>query len=138
MVSWTFLTSHARVLVLVAHDPGVRLRDIAASLDITERSAFGIITDLVEAGYVIKEKDGRRNRYHIQAHLPLPEPTSQERTVGEVLALLAGTSPAGAPQRRQVPGEPPAKPGTAARDGRGRSAAPGGRRQGRDRRMDRE
>ena len=73
MPSWTFLTIHARVLLLVAHDPGVRLRDIAASLDITERSAFGIITDLVEAGYVIKEKDGRRNRYHIQAHLPLPE-----------------------------------------------------------------
>jgi hypothetical protein len=90
MVSWTFLTSHARVLLLVAHDPGVRLRDIAASLDITERSAFGIITDLVEAGYVVKEKNGRRNRYHIQAHLPLPEPTTQERTVGEVLALLTG------------------------------------------------
>jgi MarR family len=91
VVSWTFLTSHARVLLLVAHDPGIRLRDIAASLDITERSAFGIITDLVQAGYVVKEKTGRRNRYHIQAHLPLPEPTSQERTVGEVLALLTGT-----------------------------------------------
>ena len=91
MASWTFLTTHARVLLLVAHDPGIRLRDIAASLDITERSAFGIITDLVEAGYVVKEKDGRRNRYHIQAHLPLPEPTARERTVGEVLALLDGT-----------------------------------------------
>ncbi len=60
MASWTFLTHHARVLLCVAHDPGVRLRDIAASLNITERSAFGIITDLVEAGYVIKEKDGHR------------------------------------------------------------------------------
>jgi MarR family len=94
MVSWTFLTSHARVLLLVARDPGVRLRDIAASLDMTERSAFAIITDLVQAGYVVKEKNGRRNRYHIQVHLPLPEPTSQERTVGEVLALLTGTDPA--------------------------------------------
>jgi len=73
--------------------PGARLRDIAASLDITERSAFGIITDLAEAGYVVKEKDGRRNRYHIQAQLPLPEPAGRERTVGEVLALLAGTDP---------------------------------------------
>ncbi len=90
MASWTFLTTHARVLLLVAHDPGVRLRDIAASLDITERTAFGVITDLVEAGYVVKEKDGRRNRYHIQAHLPLPEPATRERTVGEVLALLTG------------------------------------------------
>ncbi len=90
MPSWTFLTHHARVLLLIAHDPGVRLRDIAASLNITERSAFGIITDLVEAGYVVKEKNGRRNRYHVQSHLPLPEPDGRERTVGEILALLTG------------------------------------------------
>ena len=69
----------------------MRLRDIAARLPVTERSAFGIITDLVEAGYVVKEKNGRRNRYHIQAHLPLPEPDGRERTVGEILALLTGT-----------------------------------------------
>jgi hypothetical protein len=61
----------------------------------TERSAFGIVTDLVEAGYVVKEKDGRRNRYHIQAHLPLPDPAGRERTVGEILALLVGTGPGG-------------------------------------------
>jgi hypothetical protein len=162
VASWTFLTNHARVLLLVAHDPGVRLRDIAASLDITERSAFGIITDLVEAGYVIKEKDGRRNRYHVQAHLPLPEPTARERTVGEVLALLAGTdatvtcepaAAAGSPDpgsgqngQRAAPdevrgdlpsGEPPARPTTMADRNRHspRSAAQGGRRQGRDRSM---
>jgi Winged helix DNA-binding domain len=92
VASWTFLTNHAQVLLCVAHDPGARLRDIAASLDITERSAFGIMTDLAEAGYVVKEKDGRRNRYHIQAHLPLPELVSRERTVGEILALLAGAA----------------------------------------------
>jgi hypothetical protein len=89
--NWTFLTNHARVLLCIAHDPGVRLRDIAVSLDITERRAYGIVTDLAKAGYVVKQKDGRRNRYQIQAHLPLPEPTRHERTVGEVLALLAGT-----------------------------------------------
>jgi len=94
MASWTFLTMHARVLLCVAHDPGVRLRDIAASLDITERSAFGILTDLVEAGYVIKQKDGRRNRYQIQAHLPLPEPASREPAIGAVLALAAAQSAA--------------------------------------------
>jgi DNA-binding IclR family transcriptional regulator len=88
--SWSFLTNHARVLLCIAHDPGVRLRDIAAGLDITERSAYGIVTDLTLAGYIVKQKDGRRNRYQIQAHLPLPESTSQERTVGEVLALLSG------------------------------------------------
>jgi uncharacterized membrane protein len=83
-----------RVLLCVAHDPGVRLRDIASSLEITERSAFGIITDLVDAGYVAKEEDGRRNRQHIQAHLPLPEPDGRERTIGEIRALLLGSDTA--------------------------------------------
>jgi hypothetical protein len=148
VASWTFLTSHARVLLLVAHDPGVRLRDIAASLGISERSAFGIITDLVQAGYVVKEKTGRRNRYHIQTHLPLPEPTSQERTVGEVLALLTGTDPAATPKPAAAAGTPgPGWDGQrpAAETGAGqaasepggggprrdspRSAVPGGRRQ---------
>ncbi len=91
MANWSFLTNHARVLLCIARDPGVRLRDIAAGLGITERSAYGIVTELAEAGYVVKQKDGRRNRYQIQAHLPLPEPTSRERTIGEILALLAGT-----------------------------------------------
>jgi MarR family len=89
--NWSFLTNHARVLLCIAHDPGMRLRDIAARLGITERSAYGIVTDLAGAGYVVKQKDGRRNRYQIQTHLPLPEPTTRERTVGEMLALLAGT-----------------------------------------------
>ncbi len=92
MTSWRFLTNHARVLLCIAHDPGVRLRDIAASLGITERSAYGIVTDLTAAGYVVKQKDGRRNRYQIQAHLPLPKPTSQEPAIGEVLALLTGAA----------------------------------------------
>ena len=91
MASWTFSTYHGRVLLLVAHDPGVRLREIATSLDITERSAFGIMTDLVEAGYVVKEKNGRRNRYHVQAHLPLPEPDGRERTIGKNPTLLTCT-----------------------------------------------
>lgn len=91
MAEWSFLTSHARVLVCIADDPGVRLRDIASSLGITERSAYGIVTDLTSAGYVVKEKDGRRNRYTIQAGLPLREPIGRERTIGEVLDLLVGT-----------------------------------------------
>jgi len=89
--SWTFLTNHARVLLCISRDPGMRLRDIASRLNITERSAYGIVLDLAEAGYIVKQKDGRRNSYQIQAHLPLPEPSSRERTVGEVLALLAGS-----------------------------------------------
>jgi DNA-binding IclR family transcriptional regulator len=92
--SWTFLTNHARVLLCIAHDPGVRLRDIAARLDITERSAYGIVTDLARAGYIVKHRDGRRNRYQIQEHLPLPGATNRERTVGEILALLVGDASA--------------------------------------------
>jgi hypothetical protein len=92
MEGWSFLTNHGRVLLCIANDPGVRLRDIAARVGITERSAFGIVSDLAAAGYAVKQKDGRRNRYQIQAHLPLPEPASQQLTVGEVLALLAGGS----------------------------------------------
>jgi DNA-binding IclR family transcriptional regulator len=88
---WTFLTNHAQVLLCVAGDPAARLRDIAVSAGITERSAYGIISDLTEAGYVVKHKDGRRNKYQIQAHLPLPEAAIRERTVGELLNLLVGT-----------------------------------------------
>jgi hypothetical protein len=91
MTEWSFLTDHARVLVCIAHDPGVRLRDIATTVGITERSAFAIVTDLTAAGYVVKAKDGRRNRYQIQTHLPLPEALGQEQTIGEVLGVLADT-----------------------------------------------
>jgi hypothetical protein len=91
---WNFLTNHARVLLCLARDPGVRLRDVAAGLGITERSAHAIVADLTAAGYVVKHKHGRRNRYHIQAHLPLPEPASGEPAIGDVLALLAGDSAA--------------------------------------------
>jgi DNA-binding IclR family transcriptional regulator len=90
VADWSFLTNHARVLLCIAHDPGVRLRDIAARTGVTERTAYGIVADLTEAGYVVKHKDGRRNRYQIQAHLPLPGTGSRERTIGEILALLAG------------------------------------------------
>ena len=65
----------------------MRLRDIAATVGITERSAYGIVTDLTAVGYAVKQKDGRRNRYQIQAHMPLPEPTSQQLAIGEVLAF---------------------------------------------------
>ena len=95
MGAWTFLTNHARVLLCVAQDPGIRLRDIAAALGITERHAYGIVSDLTTAGYVVKEKDGRRNRYQVVAHLPLPEANLRSRTIAEVLDLLVGAgSPA--------------------------------------------
>ena len=92
MSRWSFLTNHARALLCIAHDPGVRLRDLAAMVGVTERSAHAIVTDLVDAGYVVKEKAGRRNRYHIQEHLPLLDPMAEERTIGEMLALLVGVN----------------------------------------------
>ena len=85
---WGFLTNHGRVLLCIAHDPGARLRDIAAELGITERTAYGIVSDLTEAGYVVKSKDGRRNRYEVQEHVPLRDAISRERTIGEVLSVL--------------------------------------------------
>jgi hypothetical protein len=90
MASWSFLTNHARVLLCIAGDPSARLRDIAASLGITERSAHAIVNDLANAGYVLKQKDGRRNRYQIQAHLPLRGAGHGDLAIGEVLALLTG------------------------------------------------
>ncbi len=96
MANWGFLTKHARVLLHIAHDPGARLRDIAATQGITERSAHAIVADLARAGYVVKRKDGRRNRYQIEAHLPLAEPGTREPAVGEVLELLLGHVDSGA------------------------------------------
>jgi DNA-binding transcriptional ArsR family regulator len=92
MAEWSFLTNHARALLCIAHDPGARLRDIAARLEITERRAFGIVTDLTDAGYIVKEKDGRRNRYRIQNDLPIPESIGRQRTIGEILEMLTDTA----------------------------------------------
>jgi hypothetical protein len=95
--NWTLLTSHARVLLAITRDPGMRLRDIAATVGITERSVYAIVADLARAGYVAKHKDGRRNRYQIQAHLPLPGPASQQPAIGELLDLLTSQREAAEP-----------------------------------------
>jgi len=87
------------VLACIAHDPGVRLRDIASTLDITERSAFAIVDDLIAGGYVAKEKEGRRNRYHIQVDAPMGEAVGRQQTIGELLKLLVGSQKA---RRQQV------------------------------------
>jgi len=97
MADWSFLTNHARALLFIAQEPTARLRDLAAALDVTERTAYGIVADLADAGYVHKVKEGRRNRYQIQAHLPLPENVSRERTIGEVLSLLGVPKPKNPP-----------------------------------------
>jgi DNA-binding IclR family transcriptional regulator len=91
MADWSFLTNHARALLFLAGQPDARLRDLASALDVTERTAYGVVADLAEAGYVVKERDGRRNRYQIQHHLPLRDRIGRERSIGELLELLGGT-----------------------------------------------
>jgi hypothetical protein len=93
-MAWGFLTNHAQALLCIAHDPGVRLREIATTLGITERTAYGIVSDLVEAEYVLKDKRGRRNTYRVQVDKPLPEALLRQRTVGQLLDLLAHRSDA--------------------------------------------
>ena len=86
--SWDFLTNHAHVLMCVAQDPGIRLRDIAAAVGITERTTHRILSELVEGGYVVRERHGRRNRYRVEAELPLRHPLVRGREVGDLLEVL--------------------------------------------------
>ncbi len=85
---WTFLTNHAQVLVCIGRDPGVRLRDIGACVGITERATHRIVAELAEAGYITRQRNGRRNHYTINAHLPLPETIAREQNVGQLLEIL--------------------------------------------------
>lgn len=88
MAAWGFLTNHARAILFIAERPDARLRDIAEALEVTERTAFGVVAELTSSGYVLKERDGRRNRYSIQTQAPLPDGLGRERTIGELLDLL--------------------------------------------------
>jgi MarR family len=87
---WMFLTNHAQVLVCTARDPGTRLRDIGERVGITERAAHRIVVELADAGYITRERTGRRNHYTINTHFPLPDPIGREQNVGELLEILTG------------------------------------------------
>jgi predicted transcriptional regulator len=87
---WSFLTNHAQVLLCIAHDPGIRLREIGDMVGITERAAHRIVVELAAAGYISRERNGRRNHYTIKSHLPLPDPLAREQRIGDLLAILAG------------------------------------------------
>jgi DNA-binding IclR family transcriptional regulator len=89
--AWAFLTNHARVLVCIAHDPAIRLRDIGERLGITERAAHRIIAELAAAGYISRQRNGRRNHYTINEHLPLPDAIAREQSIGELLTILTAT-----------------------------------------------
>jgi len=85
---WRFVTNHAHVLETIARDPTARLRDIAAAVGVTERTAAQIVADLEDAGYLTKVRDGRRNRYEIHERLPLRHPQHRHHTVGELIRFL--------------------------------------------------
>lgn len=86
--SWTFLTNYAHVLLAIVDDPGIRIRDIAARVGITERAAQRIVRELLTEGYLDARKVGRRNTYSVNAERPLRHPMEEGRTVGQLIALL--------------------------------------------------
>jgi DNA-binding Lrp family transcriptional regulator len=93
MPQYEFLTNHAQVLLCVAHDPGIRLRDIAQTVGVTERTAHRIVSELVEDGYIVRERVGRRNVYRVKPERPLRHPLAQEteqRRIGDLLGVLLG------------------------------------------------
>jgi uncharacterized membrane protein len=86
---WSFLTNHAQVLACIAGDPGARLRDIGDAVGLTERAVHRIVVELSDAGYVARERRGRRNHYTIQSHLPLPDPLARGQKVSDLLRILS-------------------------------------------------
>jgi DNA-binding Lrp family transcriptional regulator len=95
--TWSFFTNHARVLLCIARTPDIRLREIGDTVGITERAAHRIVNELADAGYVNRERIGRRNRYTVQSSLPLPDPLAPEQRIvdlpiDDLLALLRRSS----------------------------------------------
>jgi DNA-binding transcriptional ArsR family regulator len=88
MAEWTFLTNHAHTLVCIARDPGLRLRDVAERVGVTERAAQRIVSDLVDAGYLDRQREGRRNFYRVRADQPLRHPVEGGHHIGEILSVL--------------------------------------------------
>ncbi len=93
---WVFLTNHAQVLVCIAADPTLRMRDIGERVGITERAAHRIVGELIADGYLSRERRGRRNHYTLRPQLPLPDPVARDQSVGDLLAVL--TSPPTSPE----------------------------------------
>ena len=90
--SWTLLSNHGHVLVCLAGDPDMRLRDVADKVGITERAVQRIVHDLEQANMLTREREGRRNHYRINARQPLRHPLEQPRTVGELIEAVSGQS----------------------------------------------
>jgi DNA-binding MarR family transcriptional regulator len=91
--SWTLLTNHARLLLLIGRNPDARLRDLAEQAQITERAAQAIVRDLEEAGYVTRSRVGRRNTYEVHPHGRFRHPAEADHEIGELLALFGSLEP---------------------------------------------
>ena len=85
---FAFLTNHGKTLLLIAQDPRIRMRDIAGHLHITERASQRIVADLVHAGYMKREREGRRNVYSVSTHLPFGLPTQRDLDIGSLLSVV--------------------------------------------------
>ena len=104
---WTFLTSHARVLIVIAQNPDLRVRDIAAVAHITERSTQRIVADLEAAGYLSHERNGRRNHYRVKPTETFRHPHEQSLEIGSLLGLFSDLSAERAAGTRHPQSEKP-------------------------------
>ena len=91
---WAFLTNHGQLLLCIAKEPGLSLREIGDRVGITERAAHRIVAELEESGYLTRERNGRRNHYTIAPDLPVPDSIARERQIGDLLDVLADQAPA--------------------------------------------
>lgn len=109
MREWTFLTNHATALLCVAQNPGLTLRQVGDHVGITERAAHRIISDLCDEGYLVRTREGRRNRYEVRPDVRLRDPLLKDRSVGELMAALqVDLAPAGGGQVQGIGAASPA------------------------------
>lgn len=92
--AWTFLTNHGHVLLVLSRYPDLRMREVANIVGITERAVQRIVAELVKAGYLERQKDGRRNFYLVHSELPLRHPVERHRSVGDLIAMVGAPPPA--------------------------------------------
>jgi len=90
IANWTFLSNHTHVLLCIAQDPEMRVREMADHVGITERAIATILDDLEDAGYIARSKVGRRNRYKVYRRGRLRHPLESQRSVGELLDMIGG------------------------------------------------
>jgi len=98
---WTFLTNHSHVLLCLAADPQMRLRDVAARVGITERAVQAIVQDLEEAGAITRTRVGRCNRYDLHPDHRLHHPVEAHCTVGDLIGMVLGPPPSSPPGRKR-------------------------------------